>query len=626
MITLERDALGWTIRQRLALATVVITLGFVSLLSRSWFLQVLQHEKYLKLATSNRIREVVEPSDRGLIFDRAGRQVVINTPTFSLALVLDDIKDLNATADQVGEMLGLDAGHIKEQARRQRRSVPYLPVTVQTDLTMDQVAEVEWARLPGVRVVAETRRQYPYGNAAAHVLGYVSEVTEKQLGDNAFLGVLPGAQVGQYGVERSYDAALRGVDGARQIEVDAQGFETGEIERQPPVVGNDLYLSIDMEVQRVAEEALGDRAGAVIAIDPRNGQVLALVSHPEFSPDELARGVDSKRWKEIITDPERPLFNRVLQGTYPPGSVFKIPVAAAVLEKFHGGQDRFCIGQYRFGNRTFRDWKKQGHGLVDLYQAVVQSCDVFFYQYGDELGVDAIADFATRFGLGKLSGIDLGGESPGLIPSTEWKKRARGQVWYPGETLSVVIGQGYVSTTPLQIAQLMAAVGMNGQRFVPRVQLGVWDSQLDALKPAPSRRLQTVELSPSTYTALHAAMAGVVVDPHGTAHAARSKLVTVAGKTGTAQVVSQSDEMREMADDKVPLKLRDHAWFAAFAPVDNPVIAVGVLVEHGAHGGGASAPVARQVIESYITQRGLAPPDEELYKVLEQRHREREAT
>ena len=626
MIPLERENLGWSVRGRVALTTGLILLGFLLLVSRSWYLQVLHHEKYMRLATNNKVREVAESPDRGLVFDRMGRPLVTNVPTFSLALVLDDVKDLEATSNRVGELLGIDTEKIREQARKQRRRVPYVPVTVHQDLTLSQVADIEWARIPGVRVIAETRRHYPYGKAAAHLLGYVGEITEKQLSSNAYAEVLPGSRVGQYGSERTFDAPLRGVPGSRQIEVDAQGFEVREISRVPPIVGNDVYLSIDIEVQKAAEQALGDRPGAVVALDPNNGKVLALASYPAFDPEELAKGVNSKRWQEISTNRRKPMFNRVVQGTYPPGSVFKIPVAAAILETLRGGQERFCVGEHKFLDRTFRDWKKTGHGMVGLRQSLIESCDVYFYQYGDELGVDTIAKYATMFGLGQVTGIDLAGEAKGLVPSTQWKMADRGKIWYPGETLSVAIGQGYVSATPLQMADLLAAVAVNGKRFRPTIRLGVWDSMEDGLLVDEPDPLPTVALAENTYKVLKSALTGVVWDAKGTARSARSKKVTIAGKTGTAQVVSMAEGDQDVDEKDIPIRHRDHAWFAAFAPVEDPHIAVAVLVEHGGHGGSAAAPVARQVIEAYMGAREKSPQGEELYRVLEELHREREAT
>jgi penicillin-binding protein 2 len=601
VIPYEREALVWTVRRRMTWLLGLI-LAFVGvLLLRSWYLQVLHHGRYLALAQSNRVRTVVEMPERGLILDRYGRALVNNTPTFDLALVLDDVVDLAGTVDRIAGRLHLKAGPMLEAAKRQRRTIPYLPVIVRKNLSLTQVADVEWAHLPGVVVLAETERHYPYGNAAAHLLGYVGEITEPQLADPGFRGVLPGTRVGQYGVESVYDRDLRGDPGARRIEVDAKGFEVRELTREPTSPGHDLYLTIDIDLQRAAEQAMRGRRGAVVALDPENGEVLALASVPAFDAQAIARGIPPERWKAITNDPAKPLVDRAVQGTYPPGSIFKVAVAAAVMETLPGDEPFFCAGRHPFMGRTYRDWKPAGHGWIDLNRAIVESCDVFFYEYGNRLGIDTIADYAGRFGFGRRTGIDLPGESAGLLPSTAWKTRVKGEVWYPGETLSAAIGQGYVSTTPVQVAAFIGAVGEDGRRFVPQVRYGVWDNAVERLTVYPPKDLPPAELSAATYRALQRALLGVVEKPHGTGGAARSSRVRIAGKTGTAQVVALAEDApRHRDQDEIPRHLRDHAWFTAYAPADHPRIAVAVLVEHGGHGGGVAGPIAREVIEAFM--------------------------
>jgi len=608
VIPVEREAMAWALRRRLTWAMFAMLAVFGLFLLRSWFLQVLLHDKYSALAQSNRVRTVIEKPERGLVFDRYGRPLVENVPSFDLALVLDDVVDLSATVDQVAGLLGLEPEPIRDAAQRQRRMIPYLPVTVRKNLSLRQVADVEWAHIPGVVVLAETERHHIYGELAAHLLGYVGEVTERQLGDAAYAGVLPGTRVGQYGVERSFDRQLRGEPGRRRIEVDAKGFEVRELGSEPPTLGNDLYLTIDVEVQQAAEKALGDRNGAVVALDPRSGEVLALVSRPAFDAEAISRGISSDDWRRITADPDRPLLDRVIQGAYPPGSIFKVPVAAAVMETLPEPYTFFCTGQHPFMGRTYRDWKAQGHGRIDLFAAIVESCDVFFYEYGDRLGIDAIADYASRFGFGAVTGIDLGGESAGTLPSTQWKERTKGEIWYPGETLSAAIGQGYVTATPLQVAAFMAAVAGSGKRFVPAVRLGLWDHAGDRFIADLPRALPPAAVKDGTLRTLQAALKAVVASPHGTGTAARSRVTSIAGKTGTAQVVALADDTLHRPDlEDVPVELRDHAWFSAYAPTDDPRIAVAVLVEHGGHGGGVAAPVARQVIEAFMAAEKSRP-------------------
>jgi len=608
MIPVEREAMSWALRRRLTWAMFAMLGIFALFLLRSWFLQVLLHDKYSALAQSNRIRTVIEKPERGLVFDRYGRPLVDNVPSFDLALVLDDVADLAATVGQVADLLGLDPEPIRDAAKRQRSTIPYLPVTVRKDLTLRQVADVEWAHIPGVVVLAETERHHIYGQMAAHLLGYVGEITERQLSDQAYGGVLPGTRVGQYGIERSFDRQLRGVPGRRRIEVDAKGFEVRELGREPPTLGNDVYLTIDAEVQEAAEKALGDRHGAVVALDPRSGEVLALVSRPVFDAESISRGISPEDWRRITADPGRPLIDRVVQGAYPPGSIFKVAVASAIMETLPEPYTFFCTGQHPFMGRTYRDWKVQGHGRIDLFAAIVESCDVFFYEYGDRLGIDTIADYASRFGFGAVTGIDLGGENAGTLPSTHWKEETKGEIWYPGETLSAAIGQGYVSATPLQVVNLMAAVATGGKRFVPSVRLGLWDHEGDRFIPDLPQSLPPVAIGDGTFRMLQAALKAVVASPHGTGTAARSRVTAIAGKTGTAQVVALADDTLARPDlEDVPSELRDHAWFSAYAPADDPRIAVAVLVEHGGHGGGVAAPVAREVIEAFMAAEKSRP-------------------
>jgi len=539
--------------------------------------------------------------ERGQVFDRYGRELVTNVPSFDLALVLDDVVDLNATVDRLAGLLHLDAAPMLQAARRQRSIIPYLPVTVSKNLTLSQVSDVEWAHIPGAMVRAETERHYPYGRAAVHLLGYVGEITEPQLSDASYAGVLPGTRVGQAGAEKVFDAALRGEPGRRRIEVDAKGFEVRELSREAPTLGNDLYLTIDIDLQKAAEHAMGGQKGALVALDPNTGEILALVSLPSFDAEAISRGLPPEAWKAITTDPAKPMVDRAVQGAYPPGSIFKIAVASAVMETLPGDQPFYCPGRYPFMGRSYRDWKPQGHGWTDLHKAIVESCDVYFYEYGSRLGIDTIAEYAGRFGFGRRTGVDLPGEVPGILPSTRWKSLVKGEVWFPGETLSAAIGQGYVSATPIQIAAFIGAVGVSGARFAPTVRYGVWDNAADRLVVEPPTELPRVELAESTFQALQRALVGVVDSPHGTGHAAQSAEVRIAGKTGTAQVVSLAADGVERPDpDDVPRNLRDHAWFTAYAPAVNPRIAVAVLVEHGGHGGGVSGPIAREVIEAFL--------------------------
>lgn len=618
MSSFDRAGVSNGVRRRILYCLVGMLVVMLALLLRSWYLQVLHHEKYLAQAKNNRIRTVAEKPERGLIYDRLGRPLAVNVPTFELAVVLDDVENLTETVQKIAKILGVPSDPMLKIARRQRRSVPYLPVTVHRDLTLKQVAEVEWNHLPGVAVLGGTRRKYPYGTLAAHVLGYVGDVTEDQLSQDTYTGVLPGSRVGQTGAEASFDSILMGSPGARRIEVDAKGFEVRELGRNPPQLGDDVYLTIDIDVQRVAEKAMKGKRGAVIAVHPQDGQVIALVSAPQFDPAEMSASIGQQRWDAIISNPGRPLINRVIQGVYPPGSIFKLPVAVALLEVLGPTPRLYCSGRHSFMGRDYRDWKLSGHGPIGLQTAIVESCDVFFYEFGHRLGINTIAEYAGKFGMGRLTGINLPGERSGLIPTTDWKERTRGQAWFPGETLSASIGQGYVSASPLQITMMMAALGVNGQRRVPTVRLGIWDRAEADLVLDDAVELPTAKMQKSTYRALRESLVGVVSKRRGTGKAARSEQVVIAGKTGTAQVVSMAESGPKREGNDIPYRLRDHAWFAAFAPADKPQIAVTVLVEHGGHGGSAAGPIARKVIEAYMLARSRYQPSEQLLPSLRQ--------
>ena len=413
--------------------------------------------------------------------------------------------------------------------------------------------------------------------------------------------------MGKYGVERQYDHIVRGRVGQKMIEVDARGHEQRAIGIKEPVPGDDLYLTIDLPLQRLAESLLGDFAGVIVALDPRNGDVLVLASHPTFDSNAISRGLTVARWNQIRNDPRKPMTNRATQGQYPPGSIFKIVMAAAGLESGRVAISTSveCHGEYQMGNRVFKDWKKDGHGLVDLHAGLVHSCDVYFYTLGHQLGIDRIAYYAEWFGLGRRTGIDLPVEKSGLVPSREWKEKILGNPWYPGETISVAIGQGYVTVTPLQMAALISTVAKNGVRYRPRVvrQLGKRKegTRVD-LKPS---RLISMNLQHETLTALHDALRDVVVS--GTGRRAQSRSVAISGKTGTAQVVSLD---KVTSEDEVRTGLRDHAWFVAYAPSDDPQIAVSVIVEHMGHGGEVAAPMARAIIDEYLqTDRVVEGPN-----------------
>ena len=602
------------LRKRIGYLSTFFIFLLVIILFKAWHMQIVKGKYYRKLAENNRVRSVIVPPLRGIIYDRNREIMARNVASFNLGLVRADIEDLEMTLKMIAPITGLSPEEMKEIIEENKNPDPFSPLIIKGDISMKEVALIEsrkWS-LPGVQVVVEGRREYPHMESAAHLLGYVGEISKSQLKEPAYASESPGRIIGQYGIEKVYDNLLRGSLGRKNIEVDATGRERRELNTIEPVSGDNIILSVDLRLQKLAESALGERRGAVVVMETGTGEILALVSKPAFDPNLLSKRLSHKVWQQIVNDPEFPMNNRVTQGTYPPGSVFKIVMSAGGLEEgLIDDQARIsCSGGMRFGNRVFRDWKSEGHGSVDFNKAIVESCDVYFYQLGNHMGVDTIEKYASIFGLGNVTGIDLPSEKKGLVPSTQWKLAARKERWYPGETLSVAIGQGYMSVTPLQQAVMINTVANAGVVVRPRILKGImpenhagteFNSVPNAGSSATANRvyqfppveIRKTGISEHTLELIKKALKGVVYNSGGTGGAARSSLVEIAGKTGTAQVVGRRFQAN-------PGRFNDHAWFAAFAPVDKPEITVAVLVEHGGHGGSAAAPVAKMIIEEYV--------------------------
>ena len=584
------------VQGRLLLIRVVVLIIVGLLVVRLWQLQVRDGVYYRNLSHDNRTRSVALHPVRGFIYDRNGILLANNVPSFNLYVELGDVPDREALVGKLVESLSLDRS---ELTKTMETHVGGTPIRLKKGVSLKEAAIVESHRLdlPGVVIRPEFQRNNPEGGYAAHVLGYVGVASEEQLTREAFQGLPAGSVIGQYGVEQIYERTLRGHAGRKLIEVDALGHEKRMISADKPQVGNDVYLTIDFRLQKLAEDLLGEEAGAIVALDPQTGDILALASRPSFDPNALSRGLRADVWNNILQDERHPLTNRAIQGQYPPGSTFKIIMATAALDtnEIEPTETLRCEGRFRFGRRTFRDWKKYGHGAVDLRKAIAQSCDVYFYRLGDRMGVDTIAVYARQFGLGERTGIDLPAERTGLIPSSEWKQRTRGEPWYPGETISVAIGQGYVTVTPLQMARVIGMIGNNGIAFQPHVLRGVRGRRGEWIDEWSPTQAVPLTLPADQLEAIQAALAAVVTE--GTARRARSSVVPLAGKTGTAQVVS----LRSESQEEPPKRFRDHAWFVAYAPVKRPGIAVAVLVEHMGHGGSAAAPLAKELIEAYVS-------------------------
>jgi len=585
------------IQKRLPLLAVYIVLFTLALLIRLWYLQAVKGAYYYEQAESNRIRPVKLRPPRGIIYDRYGRPLVENVLTFDVSLVPEDAPDSEATIDKMSSILKIDQSAIRtalDDAAPTRSK--YDPVKIEEEAPWNQVALVEAHQedLPGAIIEPEHRRHYPYGGLASHQLGYIGKVSQTQRKQNqADMGLL----TGQSGLEKIYDKLLRGTAGRRMIQVNAAGRKVKDLGIEEPRPGNDLYLTIDLDAQKAAEDGLGDRAGAVVAMDPNSGEILAIASHPNYDPNLFPRGISPKDWVRLMDDPAHPLYNRAIQSVYPPGSTFKIIVALAGLSYGVITPDEkiVCHGSLKSGRHSFRCWKKEGHGAISLHQALVESCDVYFYTLGERIGWDRVAAFAKKLGYGSLTGIPLPDEKPGLIPTVAWKKKRTGEAWYGGDTFINSIGQGFVLVSPIQACQLMSLVANGGYFYRPMLLRQSRNRETGVVTTYSPELRNKVTIDANALEVVRKALAGVVAEPGGTGHAAQTPMATVAGKSGTSQVIAQKVAGRHLAELS-----RDHAWFIAYAPVENPKIAVAVIVEHGGHGGSAAAPIARRVIEEYL--------------------------
>ncbi len=581
------------------LALMAVTLALA--LARLYYLQVIKHREMAELADRNRIRIRRLPAPRGLVFDRRHRPLVDTVPGFAAEIVPEDTRHPAVTVARLERYIG-DDGAARRLGQAERDGRPaFEPVILAESLKWPQVVAIEThqLKLPGVTLRVEPRRHYLYGTVAAHLLGYVGEVNKREL--ERLSAYHMGDEIGKAGLERRWEAYLRGKAGGQEVEVDALGRRLRMLREIPDQPGASVVLTIDLDLQQAAEQALGDRAGAVVALNPNNGQVLALVSHPAFDPNLFATGITPVQWHALAADPGHPLEDRAIQGTYAPGSTFKLVLAIAGLEEhtLTPSTTYYCSGALWFGNRYYRCWRKQGHGAISLHRAIVQSCDVFFYNVGEHLGVDRIALWAHRLGLGMRSGIALANEQIGIIPSSQWKLRRFHERWYPAETLSVAIGQGYVAVTPIQMAEVVSEIANGGIRYRPQ-----FVKEVDDLDGKPVIRYKPdVEsragIDPAMLDIVRDAMCDVVNAPGGTGHAAQLPNVTVCGKTGTAQVVKEQQGQR-VAENALPMRFRDNGWFVAFAPRDHPRIAIAAVVEHAGHGGSSAGPVVHDVMQKFF--------------------------
>lgn len=592
-MTLQQESNRQLIQQRLNLFRIPVLLIFMILAARLWQLQIIQGSEYGLKAERNRIRTIQLVAPRGTIMDRNRIPLVENRPSFDILLYRESMKNQADTQRFVTEKLGMAPQDLETRLRRSKNTGLYHPIVLKEDAGIADISIIEGHRRdhPEIQLGPEPRRQYRYGKLAAHLLGYVGEISERELESNQFPGATSGSLVGQSGVERTYNQILIGEDGARQVLVDSLGREKYLLNEINSTIGGELQLTLDLELQLIAEKALEDKVGAIVAIDPRNGEILVMASSPSFNPNDFSTRISNSNWAQLMDHPDRPMQNRSIQNSYSPGSIFKLIMADAGLEEGLLEDDPAvtCRGVASYYGRKFHCAKKEGHGTLHLEDAIAKSCNIFFYDLGRRLGISKIAQHASALGLGKRTGIDLPGERAGLMPSPEWKMEARRTKWYAGETISVSIGQGAVSVTPLQMIRAVSAIAMGGLLTTPHVVLraeGLTGSDLKW----PTLRIPIGE---ENARRIRAGM-WASVNNHGTGHSAEVPGQNICGKTGTVQVIG--NERNKQLEDKI----EDHSWFAGFGNRDNPEIAVVVFLEHGGFGGVAAAPIAKQIFSAYF--------------------------
>ena len=602
------DGDGHAVRQRIKIAGF-IALGLALIIFfRLYTLQVKEYSRYQTLSLGNHIRLQALAPVRGLILDRHGTVLAQNTAVYTLQVIPEKISNMGAMLEEVGQVVALSADEIKAFKRRVSRRPGFEKQLLKSRLTDEQAAKfaVNEYRFPGVTLEAMLHRDYPRGELTAHFMGYVGRISERdqtRLDPAAYQGV---THTGKLGIERQYEQELLGKPGFEEVEIDAHGRTLRTINRERAIPGDNLSLTIDIELQQVAREALGSRRGAVVAMDPSTGEVLVMASSPSFDPNLFVDGIDQKTYSALRDLKDKPLLNRALYGRYAPGSTIK-PLfgEAAVKVGINPNERVFCPGWYMLpdSTRQYRCWKKTGHGAVDLHAAIEQSCDVYFYEMGKRLGITQMADVLTQFGLGRQSGVDLPDEPSGLVPTAEWKRSSRKEPWYPGEDLITAIGQGYLLTTPLQLARVAALLANRGQSIQPRLLLQKEDALSGEARDQASMTEITntaLRVDPEGMERVIKAMTAVMSSPRGTARlSGQRSAYSIAGKTGTAQVVAIA-QGEEYDESVLREEFRDHALFIAFAPVDDPKIAIAVVVENGGSGAGVAAPIARQVMDRYF--------------------------
>ncbi len=597
--------------ERLLLAALIMICSSGVLLARLAYLQLYHYEHFTTLSQNNRIRLVALPPPRGRLYDRHGAVLADNLPSYRLEIIPEQVSDLPRTLRELGGIVELSPLDLDRFERTRSRQAAFQGIPLRFNLNDGEVANfaVDQHRFPGVEIQARLRRYYPHGTLGVHAIGYVGRINVRDLKRLDQRNYQATTHTGKLGVERFHETTLHGEVGFERVEVNAAGRRIRILQRHPPQPGQDIALTLDLELQAIAERALAGHRGAAVAIDPRNGEVLALVSVPAHDPNAFVQGISRSAYQALRNDPGQPLFNRAVQGQYPPGSTIKPLIGLAGLEfgATWPGRTMYAGPYYQLPerDRKYRDWKPGGHGLVDLDKSIAQSCDVFFYDLAYRLGIDQMASFLQQFGIGQKSGLDVIGESPGLLPTRDWKQGTRGEPWYPGETLIAGIGQGYMLATPLQLASATATIAMRGQRFRPHLlhaKRADSKGEFEVIPPEPLRPVVVRDVA--FWDFVTEGMVHAVHSPNGTAFHTVGKHLPyrMAGKTGTAQVFGLQ-EGEEYDSDEIARHLHDHALFIGFAPLHEPRIAVAVIVENGGSGSAVAAPVAREIIDFFMQGR-----------------------
>lgn len=610
------------LKRRVNIATAII-LFFVSVLVvRLWFLQILKGDEYVELSENNRTRMQRVNAPRGNIWDRHGRELVTNRPFFNVTLIREDAPNPGEVIKETAKILGVEVSELLARIREGEEYPRHVPIRLKEDIDWKTLVYIENHQydLPGIRIEVLPSRTYKYGNLASHVVGYLGSINKKELEKLKDLNYQPNDRIGKLGIEKFYEQDLRGEKGRRYVEVDVQGFEQREVAVQEPLPGRDIYLTLDLDLQLVAEEALNSKAGSVVVMEVHTGRLLVFASSPPLELEEFVGGISHKAWNKMQENELKPFLNKTIQGQYPPGSTYKMVTALAGLSEQVVSPDTiyYCSGSMMLHGRRYHCWKRRGHGAVSFKQALAQSCDIYFYQVGLKVGVDNLGKYAMSLGLGSRTGIKLEYEKKGLVPSTAWKKKKYKESWQEGETLSVAIGQGFNLATPLQICQMTASLVNGGIRYHPQLVETIRDVEGNTVMPFEPIVDGNVLGNQQNLELIKAAMVEAVQGDHGTGRVAQVEGISVGGKTGTAQVVRLA-KFKNIPEEEIPYKYRDHAWFTSYAPADNPQIAVTVMVEHGLHGGSGAGPVAKAILDRYfkISEKDYATEETEKLEKIE---------